>query len=225
MSANTGQFKKGEHRSPTTEFKAGHETWNKGREYVEIQGDKHPNWKGGKPDCLDCGKKLKGYTQVRCIDCHLKSDKAKAHLKEVHADRKGQPSPRKGVTLSDETKAKISANRKGIGKGIRGPHGHPAWNRIGDGITPKNKLERAEFRRQIVPSVLKRDDYTCQICEQKGGYLHVDHIKKWAEYPELRYDLNNCRTVCRACHYYITFKRKLPSTSTWGLVNIVERVG
>jgi len=38
-----------------------------------------------------------------------------------------------------------------------------------------------------------------------------------AKYPDLRYDVNNGRTLCRACHYYITFKRKMPSTSRWGL--------
>jgi len=31
-------------------FKKGHKTWNKGKEYTEIKGDKHWNWMGGKTE-------------------------------------------------------------------------------------------------------------------------------------------------------------------------------
>lgn len=49
-------------------------------------------------------------------------------------------------------------------------------------------------------SVFERDDYTCQICLKKGSYLEADHIKPWAFFPELRYELSNGRTLCRPCH-------------------------
>jgi 5-methylcytosine-specific restriction endonuclease McrA len=58
-------------------------------------------------------------------------------------------------------------------------------------------------------SVLKRDNYTCISCRIKGGWnkelkkdikLEVDHIKSFSEYPELRFDTNNGRTLCRDCH-------------------------
>ena len=39
MNRNTGRFIKGFHYSPATEFKKGQEG---------LQGDKHPNWRGGK---------------------------------------------------------------------------------------------------------------------------------------------------------------------------------
>lgn len=48
--------------------------------------------------------------------------------------------------------------------------------------------------------VLKRDNYTCQICNKRGGNLEMDHIKEWCNYPELRLDSNNCRTLCNNCH-------------------------
>ena len=54
------------------------------------------------------------------------------------------------------------------------------------------------------------------MCDQVGGSLSVDHIKSWANYPELRFREDNCRTLCMACHYYITFKRKLPQGVVWG---------
>lgn len=42
-------------------------------------------------------------------------------------------------------------------------------------------------------------DYKCVICG-KGGKLQSDHIKPFALYPELRFDVNNGRTLCISCH-------------------------
>lgn len=49
-------------------------------------------------------------------------------------------------------------------------------------------------------AVLRRDDYTCQICGERGGRLQAHHIKEWAEYPESRYDVDNGMTLCKGCH-------------------------
>jgi 5-methylcytosine-specific restriction endonuclease McrA len=49
-------------------------------------------------------------------------------------------------------------------------------------------------------SVFKRDDYTCQLCGIRGTYLEADHIKPWAYFPELRFELSNGRTLCKTCH-------------------------
>lgn len=79
-----------------------------------------------------------------------------------------------------------------------------------------NHLERANFQYRCKQKVLARDDYTCQICLSGSEYLQVDHIKGWTEYPELRFDLDNLRTLCMPCHYYVTYKKKLPKGMTWG---------
>lgn len=34
-----------------------------------ISGDKHGNWQGGKPKCIDCGKQLVNYDSTRCHSC------------------------------------------------------------------------------------------------------------------------------------------------------------
>lgn len=48
-------------------------------------------------------------------------------------------------------------------------------------------------------AVLKRDNYTCRNCGAKG-YLEVHHIKSWAAYPSLRFEMSNLISLCRKCH-------------------------
>jgi len=64
--------------------------------------------------------------------------------------------------------------------------------------------------------VFERDNYTCQMCDERGGKLQVDHIQSWAEYVELRFDMKNLRTLCMDCHYLITFGKKKPEGVIWG---------
>jgi 5-methylcytosine-specific restriction endonuclease McrA len=66
------------------------------------------------------------------------------------------------------------------------------------------------FREQI----LERDHYECQWCKDEGRVtrlggvdaqgnavvLEVDHIKTLEQYPELRLDPDNLRTLCKDCH-------------------------
>ena len=75
----------------------------------------------------------------------------------------------------------------------------PAWK---GGITPihsqiRNSLEMANWRKTI----FERDDYRCISCGERGGlYLHADHIFPFSQFPRLRFDINNGRTLCRNCH-------------------------
>jgi len=182
MALNSGQIKKGQRLSPDTEFKKGSIPWNINGMPM-LKGSGHPQWKGGKPKCLDCGIGLKTYATKHCRKCYLENY-IQNHVKDMTKNR-----------------------RSYAGKN------HPLWK---GGITPKNTLLRTKFRREVQPLVFARDNYTCQICSQYGQYLQVDHIKSWAKYPDLRFNLDNCRTLCMACHYYVTFKRKLPSGVVWG---------
>lgn len=116
----------------------------------------------------------------------------------------------KGKKLPEETKRKISETRKRIG--VPQPKGEKA-HRWKGGVTPKNKLIRKSLAyRQWRTAVFQRDNYTCIWCGVRSGngkavVLNADHIKPFAFYPELRFDLDNGRTLCASCH------RK---TNTWG---------
>jgi 5-methylcytosine-specific restriction endonuclease McrA len=37
-----------------------------------LPSEKHPSWKGGYPNCMDCGKKLGRYKAKRCLSCSHK---------------------------------------------------------------------------------------------------------------------------------------------------------
>lgn len=56
--------------------------------------------------------------------------------------------------------------------------------------------EAATWRK----SVFERDNWTCQVCKVRGNRLEADHIKPWAYFPDLRFELSNGRTLCRPCH-------------------------
>lgn len=119
---------------------------------------------------------------------------------------KGFVSAMKGLNQSFETRKKISCKLRKISL--------DEW----DGFSRKlDKKERVRFRKTTQIKVFERDDYTCQVCKVRGRDMTVDHIKPWAKYVDLRFDINNCRTLCVKCHYKITFGKPMPpKVRTWG---------
>ena len=106
-----------------------------------------------------------------------------------------------------ETRIKISMFQQGI-VGIEN------WRGFKRSI---DYLERRKFRQKIQSKIFERDDFTCQICLIRGIDLQVDHIKSWAKFPEERFNMKNCRTLCAKCHYQITFNKPMPdSIRGWG---------
>jgi hypothetical protein len=113
---------------------------------------------------------------------------------------------RLGRKLSLDTRRKLSESHRGS----------RAYNWKG-GKYSDSYRDRRRFRSQMQRTVLERDNYTCQICGQRGKRLQVDHIQPWSEYIEQRFSLDNCRTLCMACHYRITFGKPMPlDTKVWG---------
>lgn len=59
-----------------------------------------------------------------------------------------------------------------------------------------NSLEYKEWRLMV----FGRDNFACQMCLERGVYLHAHHIRKFAGYPMLRFAVFNGITLCRGCH-------------------------
>lgn len=83
--------------------------------------------------------------------------------------------------------------------------GSPLWKK--DAARRLRRHSTPEYRKWR-KEVFRRDDYTCQYCLIKGCFLHAHHIKSWAKFPELRFDLNNGLTLCKDCHYEIHRKKR-----------------
>jgi len=70
------------------------------------------------------------------------------------------------------------------------------------GITSQNTLERHSKKFRVWrEEVFKRDDYSCQNCKQYGGTLNAHHIKPFALFKDLRFNIDNGITLCEECHF------------------------
>ena len=72
------------------------------------------------------------------------------------------------------------------------------WDKLSGKAENAKKRITYEYRKWR-ERVLKRDGHRCQHCGEKE-HLNVHHIKYFAEYKELRYELENGVTLCEACH-------------------------
>jgi len=104
--------------------------------------------------------------------------------------KKGYINPMKGKKRPDVILRNKLMNQKGKNNGNY-RHGYYCGEN-----NPRNSKEYKLWRK----SVFERDNYTCIWCGQIGGELHADHIKPFALFPELRFDIDNGRTLCKRCH-------------------------
>lgn len=75
---------------------------------------------------------------------------------------------------------------------------NPRWK---GGLTPlRKKLYFSPTYKLWRTAVFERDHYTCVFCGKKGVVLNADHIKPWSLFPELRFAIDNGRTLCVECH-------------------------
>lgn len=195
-----------------TRFKKGRIAWNKGLKGVHFspatefkKGRTAPNKIGTIKICVICTKEypVRGVRRRTISKYCLKNCKAVSLV--------GKPGLRKGQEVGAETREKMRKAKLGV-------RGEAHWNYRGYNNRSERQIAMAQDEYiQWRKSVFERDDYTCQDCGVRGGYLEADHIKPWALFKELRYDMDNGQTLCRPCHQ---------KTESWGgKVRVLERVG
>lgn len=74
------------------------------------------------------------------------------------------------------------------------------YNWKGNPKSENHRIRESTEYKLVREACFKRDNYTCIWCGQRGGKLNADHIKPFALFPELRFALDNLRTLCLACH-------------------------
>ena len=101
---------------------------------------------------------------------------------------------KRGNPCSEITRKKISEAQKG--KWIK--ENNPNWK---GGITPISHKIRSLIEYKLWhKSCIQRDFFTCQKCNQSGGKLEVHHINNFAEFPEIRFAIDNGIALCKKCH-------------------------
>ena len=65
----------------------------------------------------------------------------------------------------------------------------------------RSKITKWELREWIA-DVKARDNYTCQVCDNKNmiNYVCAHHIKPKEEFPALAFDVDNGLVLCDSCH-------------------------
>lgn len=87
--------------------------------------------------------------------------------------------------------------RRRISEAQRGSRGN---NWQGGKTRLKKRLQNSVEWKLWREAVFKRDNWTCRMCGVRGGVLHPDHIKPFAYFASLRFDVDNGRTLCVPCH-------------------------
>lgn len=65
-------------------------------------------------------------------------------------------------------------------------------------------------------AVLDRDGYQCTALGPKHSrILDIDHIVEWTRRPDLAFELDNLRTLCRMHHNRKTHRRKRKQSRQW----------
>lgn len=185
-------------------FKKGHKTWNKGLKGLKIGTKKGAIFSDiHRKNIGLASKKMWKNSEYRKRMSELKKD---IPLSEIHRQN-----------ISNALKGKMPKNINqiaGYNKGKKRPEfsGDKHWNWKG-GISPINQKIRGSLEYSLWEhSVFAKDCYYCQKCKEimTPYKLVAHHIKNFAQYPELRFAIDNGITFCRECHkeFHHLFSKK-----------------
>lgn len=158
--------------------------------------------------CLVCNKEkyvapchIKNKTKFCSQKCHIDYQKATSHKLKCLICNKvfhcafSQYKQRNRKTCSVQCKYKYITQRAEQ-KRLNNPE---SLRNIDKSIRHSKRM--VDWRK----AVFERDNYICQKCKvrSKKGIkviLEAHHIKQYALYPELRFEINNGQTLCKKCH-------------------------
>jgi hypothetical protein len=183
--------------------KKGKPSWNKGIPMREETKNKL--------SILNTGKHLSVEARLKVGLAHKGIHRSEETKKKISEAKKGKPSNMLGKHHSEETKRKMSISSKGKNKGKH----HSIETRLkmsklrkGDkcnfwkgGLVSENLKIRASIEYCLWrEAVFARDNWTCQKTGVKGGKLRCHHIQNFAQYPELRFAIDNGITLSNESH-------------------------
>jgi hypothetical protein len=184
----------------------GRTPWNKNKTKEDFpqlsnSGVKKGNipWSKGLTGVLKANKGSFGNGRLAPPVTDEKRKKLSIARKNYFANGGRPPMGMLGRKASLETVNKLISSHKGIPVPSRQGAKSYLWK---GGITPiHTKIRMSLEYRLWRTAVFIRDNYTCIWCgDNRGGNLEADHIKRFSDYPELRFVIDNGRTLCKKCH-------------------------
>lgn len=188
-------------------FRSGQKTRNQTRIFCNKEcwrlgwhGENNPLWKGRTliehcPQCkTDYERKYRQRPQTYCSQqC---SKEASRKNRTYQCDQCGEEFSRKSHEFRKSHKFYFCS--KECSSNFHSGENHHDWK---NGISGEFKKIRATEEYKVwQKEVYKRDGWTCRICSNKPKDIVAHHIKSFADYPELRFIVNNGITFCRSCH-------------------------
>lgn len=180
-----------------THFKKGHIPANKGIKRPGVGGVKKGNipWNKGIKSPYQAWNKGKEMPQMSGENHPMfgkqHTDEAK---KKMSTSLMGRTPWNKGVKLSTEHIQNLRISHVGKRKGAENHN----WK---GGVTPIHNKIRASIESKLwIQAVFARDGYTCQKTGVKGCKLTAHHIMNFAQYPELRFAIDNGITLSIEAH-------------------------
>jgi hypothetical protein len=140
--------------------------------------------------CKNCSKEFITYPS------RLKRGGNSGNFCSVSCSLKGQKRHNKPHTLESRIK---------IGQNTPKYSGRIHWNWKG-GISEINDLIRHSLQYYIWRNeVWKRDRWICRLCKKHCQRKNIiaHHLQSFADFPELRFSIDNGITLCRTCHVSI----------------------
>jgi hypothetical protein len=149
--------------------------------------------------------------------------KSSSHAENIRLSKIGEKNPMWGKSPSEETRQKMrdamtgrvfsDAHRAKLKECVRRGEQSNFW--LGGVCEENNRIRHSTEYREWRSAIFRRDDYTCQECGIRGARLNADHIKPFALFKDLRFDIENGRTLCEPCHKETeTYGRWTPNPST-----------
>lgn len=77
---------------------------------------------------------------------------------------------------------------------------HYLWIKDRNELMEKHRLRSTKEWKNWRKSIFERDNYTCQECEVRGGYLEPHHIIPIRLNKNEIFNIRNGITLCRQCH-------------------------
>ena len=126
-----------------------------------------------------------------------KPPRTKEHSNKISLSKLGKPSWNKNKKTGFLVKNPLETRRR-MSEAHKGEKSY-LWK---GGLTEINTVIRHSLEYKLWrEAVFARDNYTCIWGgKEHGNRLNADHIKSFAQFPELRFAIDNGRTLCVGCH-------------------------